>query len=171
MLKNINKGDNIMNCNNQCNKLCPKYIISSSVTVVTVDGVDTLVIDIPTNYYSNRENYCIIVAQNRPTTATVDMPVAISIAGDTSIVYPLICHKTCLQATACQISGRTRIKVIVQTNATSGVFRAIYGLGACCTSVLASLPAPTTTPAPAVLSTRARTTTTKTTTTTKGVEA
>lgn len=165
-----------MNCNNKCNKLCPKYIISSSVTVVTIDGVDTLVIDIPTGFYSNAENYCIIVAQNRPATATVDMPVAISIAGDTSVVYPLVCHKTCLQATACQISGRTRIKVIVQTNATSGVFRAIYGLGHCCTSVLESLPAPATTTVasaeaeqPVVFRTVKAKTTTKTTD--KGVEA
>lgn len=88
-----------------------------------------------------------IIAQNRPTTATVDMPVAISINGNTTTVYPLVCNRTCLQATACQISGRTRIKAIVQTNTTGGVFRACSGLGSCCYQRLTSLPVTTTTPA------------------------
>ena len=134
-------------CNGQCQRLCPNTIISSSLTVVTVNGVDTLLIDIPNGTYGNGCCYSLIIAQNRPSTATVDMPVAISINGNTTTVYPLVCNKTCLQANACQISGRTRIKVIVQTNTTSGVFRACYGLGSCCYQRLTSLPVTTTTPA------------------------
>ncbi len=164
-----------MNCNNQCNRLCPCYILSTSLTIVTVNGVDTLVIDIPLGNYANKKNYCIIIAQNRPAEATVDMPVAISIGGDTTIVYPLVCNKTCLQANACQISGRTRIKVVVQTSANSGVFRALCGLGACCSTVLLSLPVPDTAVASVVeepVALRAtRTATAKTTKTDKGVEA
>lgn len=136
------------NCNNCC-RLCPNTIISQSLTVVTVNGVDTLLIDIPAGTYGNGCCYSLIIAQNRPSTATVDMPVAISIAGNTTTVYPLVCNKTCLQANACQISGRTKLKVIVQTNTTGGVFRACYGLGSCCYQRLQSLPVTTTTPAPA----------------------
>lgn len=141
------------NCNNQCNRLCPNYIISDSVSVVTVNGTDTLLIDIPTGTYGNGCSYCIVIAQNRPTTATVDMPVAISIGGNTTTVYPLVCNRTCLQATACQVSGRTRLKVIVQTNTTGGVFRVCSGLGSCCYQALRSLPVTTTTPATATTTT------------------
>lgn len=133
--------------NGQCDRLCPNTVISQSLTVVTVNGTDTLLIDIPAGTYANACCYSLIIAQNRPTTATVDMPVAISIGGNTTTVYPLVCNRTCLQATACQISGRTRIKAIVQTNTTGGVFRACSGLGSCCYQRLVSLPVTTTTPA------------------------
>lgn len=138
---------NCFNCYSQCNRLCPNYIISDSVSVVTVNGTDTLLIDIPTGTYGNGCTYCIIIAQNRPTTATVDMPVAISIGGNTTTVYPLVCNRTCLQATACQISGHSRLKVVVQTGITSGVFRVCSGLGSCCAERLRSLPVTTTTTA------------------------
>lgn len=165
---------NCFNCGSQCNRLCPHYIISDSVSVVTVNGTDTLLIDIPTGTYGNGQTYCIVIAQNRPTTATVDMPVAISIGGNTTTVYPLVCNRTCLQATACQVSGRTRLKVIVQTNITSGVFRVCQGLGACCNTMLASLPVSTTTAIATTTSANVEAvqarSTTKTTTSKKGVE-
>lgn len=129
-------------CNKQCNRLCPNYIISTSLTVITIDGTDTLVINIPAGSYRNGKCFCLIIAQSRPTTATVDMPVAISIGGDTTIVYPLVSNRTCLQATACQVNGRTKLSVIVQTNLSSGVFRVCSGLGGYCSEVLASLPVP-----------------------------
>lgn len=134
------------NCNNNCNRLCSNLVISTTVTVVTVDGTDTLVIDIPAATYSNHCKYCLVIAQSIPTTATVTMPVAISIGGDTTTVYPLVCSKTCLQAVACQVSTRTKYCTVVQTNTTSGVFRVLSGLKAYCPEVLASLPvvAPTT---------------------------
>lgn len=137
--------NNCFNCNNPCNRLCPNYVISRSVTVVTVDGTDTLLIDLPLRNYGNCCTYTIIVAQPRPSTATVDMPVAISINGVTTTVYPLICGKTGLQAVACQIdaTGRQMIKVQVRTNVTSGIFRACQGLHSCCTTTLNSLPVET----------------------------
>lgn len=131
-------------CNGQCCKVCPNTIFSQSMTVVTVNGVDTLLIDIPAGTYGNCCCYSLILTQNRPSTATVDMPVAISIGGNTTTVYPLVSNKTCLQANACQITGRSKLKVIVQTNTTGGVFRACCGLGACCYQRLASLPVTTT---------------------------
>lgn len=143
--------NNCFNCNNTCNRLCPNYVISRSVTVVTVDGTDTLLIDLPLRAYSNCCTYTIIVAQPRPSTATVDMPVAISINGVTSTVYPLICGKTGLQAVACQLdaSGRQLIKVQVRTSVNSGIFRACQGLHSCCSVTLNSLPIEATATAPA----------------------
>ena len=131
-----------MNCNGNCNKLCPNYIISQSVTVVAIDGVDTLVIDIPAGFYRNGCKYCIIIAQSIPAEATVTMPVAVSIGGDTTTVYPLVCSRNCLQAVACQVSTRTKYCTTVQTNATSGVFKVLYGLGRYCPEVLSTLPIP-----------------------------
>lgn len=149
--------NNCFNCNNNCNRLCPNYVISRSVTVVTVDGTDTLLIDLPLRVYGNCCTYTIIVAQPRPSTATVDMPVAISINGVTTTVYPLICGKTGLQAVACQIdaSGRQLIKVQVRTSVTSGVFKACQGLHSCCLITANSLPIETAAAAatPAVQST------------------
>ena len=129
------------NCN-QCkpNRLCSHYIISDSVTVVTVGGVDTLLIDLPAGTYGNCEKYCIIVRTLPATGVMVNMPVAISIGGNTTTVYPLVCGKTGLQAVGCQVNGRSCIKVCVRTNASTGVFRAFEGLNSYCPDVLASLP-------------------------------
>lgn len=129
-----------MNCTNKCNRLCPRFIVSASVTIVTVDGTDTLVINIPAGTYANKEKYCIVVTQAIPAAATTTMPVAISIAGDTTTVYPLVCCKTCLQAVACQVHTRTKYVTVVETNTTSGVFKAYAGLSGYCADVLASLP-------------------------------
>lgn len=129
-----------MSCNYMCNRLCNNLIISNSITVVTIDGTDTLVIDIPSSTYRLGEVFCIITAQSIPSTATVTMPVAISIGGDTTNVYPLVCSRTCLQAVACQVNARRKYKVVVSTDTTSGVFKAICGLNSYCAEVLPSLP-------------------------------
>ena len=135
-----------MSCNN---RLCPNTIISTSVTVVTIDGTDTLVIDIPAGSYYNCCKYELIVAQTIPATATVTMPVSISIAGDTTTVYPLICSRNCLQAVACQVKSRTRYCTVVQTNTTSGVFRVLSGLCSYCPDILRSIPVATAAETPA----------------------
>lgn len=135
-----------MTCNScNGNRLCSHFIISNSITVVTVDGTDTLLIDIPAGTYGNCQTYCIVTAQAIPAGATVTMPVAISIGGNTTTVYPLVSACTGLQAVACQVSARTRYKVIVQTNATTGVFRAVCGLHPYQAEVLSSLPISTAT--------------------------
>lgn len=129
-----------MNCNNNC-KLCPRIVISTSVTVVTVDGTDTLVINLPDGAYVDRYKYCVVIAQAIPDTATINMPVAFSIGGVTTTVYPFT-NCNCTQVTACAIQTRTRYPVVVLTNTVSGVFRSLRPL--CCypASNLASLPAP-----------------------------
>ena len=135
------------NCSNNCNRLCPRFVPSVSIEVVAVDGVDTLVIDIPAGTYTNGCQYCIFTLQTIPAEATVNMPVAISIGGDTETVYPLVSCKSCIQATASQVRTRTRYCTIVQTNSVSGVFKAFSGLSVYSPDVLASLPVvePTTT--------------------------
>lgn len=133
-------------CDNIC-RLCDKLVFSNSVTVITVDGTDTLVIDIPQRAYNDGCKYCLVITQAIPLTATIMMPVAISIGGVTTTVYPLTtCN--CKQVVACQIRTRTRYAVRVGTTATSGVFRVLGRLSCPPDYSLASLPIATT-PAPA----------------------
>ena len=136
-----------MACKPSC-KLCDNLIISQSVTVVTVDGTDTLVIDLPSRFYGDGCKYCIVIAQTIPTTATIAMPVAFSIGGDTTTVYPFV-RCDCSQITACGIRTRTRYSTRVSTNAVGGVFKSLGGLSCCPSNNLESLPVPATT-APAV---------------------
>ncbi len=139
-----------MNCNTNC-KICDRLIISTAVTVVTVAGTDTLLIDIPAATYMDGCRYCIVIAQSIPATATINMPVAISIGGNTTTVYPLTkCN--CAQVTACAIRTRTKYPVLVSTNATGGVFKVLRGLSCAPNNALASLPVTAPAAAPAALS-------------------
>lgn len=132
-------------CINNC-KLCRNLVISTAVTVVTVDGVDTLVIDIPAGFYANCRKVCLVIAQTIPTTATIGMPVAISIGGDTTTVYPIVgCD--CAQITACAIRTRRKYPLRISTNATSAVFKSLGGLSCSPNNDLEVIPAPTTTAA------------------------
>ena len=127
-----------------CYKLCNNLVISDSVTVVTVDGTDTLVIDVPATTFTDGCRYEIVVAQTIPATATINMPVAISIAGDTSTVYNLV-RCDCAQITACAIRTRTRYPVLVATNAIGGVFKVLRRLPCYPDNRLRTLPVATTT--------------------------
>lgn len=145
-----------MSCKNSC-RLCDKLIISQSVSVVTVDDVDTVVIDLPDRAYNNGCKYCIIIAQTIPTTATISAPVAFSIGGVTTTVYPFV-KCDCSQITACGIRTRTRYATVVSTSATSGVFKALGGISCYPTNNLTSLPVATTTTATTALKAVAKTT-------------
>ena len=127
-----------MACKPAC-RLCKNLIISQSVTVVTVDGTDTLVIDLPVGTYGDNCKYCIVIAQAIPATATINMPVAFSIGGVTTTVYPFV-RCDCSQVTACAIRTRTRYSTIVSTNAIGGVFKSLGGLSCCPSNNLLSLP-------------------------------
>lgn len=131
-------------CNKKCNRLCPNLIISTSVTLTTVSGTDTLLINIPEGTYKNGCKYCIVVAQSIPSTATINMPVAVSIGGDTTTVYP-VTNRCCAQVTACAIRTRTRYQMCVSTTATGGTFKVLSGLSCAPNNALASLPVTTTT--------------------------
>ena len=131
-------------------KLCNNLIISQSVTVITVNGTDTLVIDLPLRTYGDHCKYCIVIAQTIPTVATINMPVAFSINGVTTTVYPFV-RCDCSQITACGIRTRTKYPIIVSTNSTGGVFKSLGGISCCPNNNLASLPVTTTTVTPAAV--------------------
>ena len=152
------------NCINKDCRLCRNIVISTSVTVVAVDGVDTLVIDIPAGFYPDCRRVCLVVAQTIPAEATITMPVAISIGGDTATVYPIV-NCDCTQVTACAIRTRTKYGLRINTTATSAVFKTIKNL--CCypTDTLAAIPAPAAAPAAFSARTATARTTNKTTTT------
>lgn len=98
-------------------KLCNRLVISQAVTFAS--GV--LTINLPAGSYNNGEEYCIIVAQSIPSTATIGAPVVITI-GTGTVQYPLTkCN--CAQATACNIRTRTRYAVRVSTTPTGGSFK------------------------------------------------
>lgn len=124
------------NCTNSC-RLCDRLIISDSVTVVGTD----LVVDIPAGSYGNCDTYCIVIAQTIPDTATINMPVSISIGGDTTTLYPLV-DRCGIQLVASELRTRTRYKVTVRTNATGGVFRLFNKVCNRTTNNLTALPAP-----------------------------
>lgn len=129
------------NCiNNKC-QLCRNLVISTSVTVATVDGTPTLVIDIPAGFYPDCRKVCLVIAQTIPTTATIAMPVAISIGGDTTTVYPIVgCD--CAQITACAIRTRKKYPLRISTTPTSAVFKSLGGLSCSPNNNLAVIPAP-----------------------------
>ena len=162
-----------MTCNNIC-KLCKKLIISTAVNYDA--GTNELIIGLPAGTYYNNEKYCIVVAQPIPTTTSISATVVVTIGTDPTR-YPLV-RRNCQQATACNISTRTKYSVCVATNTISGVFKLLGDIGCCGADVLPSLPVPaTTTPAVAnetpsllrVAEPTATTKTTKTTTTKKEV--
>ena len=162
------------NCINKNCRLCRNIVISTAVTVVAVDGVDTLVIDIPAGFYADCRRVCLVVAQTIPDDATINMPVAISIGGDTTIVYPIV-NCDCSQVTACAIRTRTKYGLRISTSATSAVFRSLKPLTCYPQDTLAVIPAPTVDAGveagATVLTTTSRSTRTTAKTTTKEVQA
>lgn len=127
-----------MTCPTQ-RRLCDKLVISNSVTF----SGGNLVINVPTGNYGNRQKYCIVVAQNIPSTATVTAPVVITI-GSQATTYPLV-NQDCTPVYACSINRRTRYSTCVHTSIAGGVFK-LTGRIPCsrCSNDLASLPAPVT---------------------------
>ena len=105
-----------MACKNIC-KLCPKFIISQSVTYAS--GV--LTVNIPAGSYDNCEKYCLVIAQAIPADAIVGAPVVITI-GTGTVAYPLLlCNGT--QMLAGTLRTRTKYSTVVQTSSTGGSFR------------------------------------------------
>ena len=113
-------------CRNSCNE-CKRKVFSDSVSIVTIDGVDTLVVDVPAQTFSNCQRGCIVLIQNIPTTATISTPVSVSIGGDTTTVYPVL-NSCCNQITACAIRTRRRYPFKVSTTSIGGVFKILGNL-------------------------------------------
>lgn len=113
-------------CKNSCNE-CKRKVFSDSISLVTIDGVDTLVVDVPAQTFNNCQRGCIVLIQNIPTTATIATPVAISIGGDTTTVYPVL-NNCCNQITACALRTRRRYPFKVSTTSTGGIFKILRNL-------------------------------------------
>lgn len=113
-----------MDCKPIC-KLCPHLVISTDVTYAS--GV--LTVNLPAGSYNNGEKYCIVIAQNIPTTAIIGAPVVVTI-GTGTVQYPLT-RCNCKQLTACGLRTRTRYSAVVETTPTGGVFRLLGK--PCCT--------------------------------------
>ena len=113
-----------MDCKPIC-KLCPHLVISTDVTYAS--GV--LTVNLPAGRYNNGEKYCIVIAQNIPTTAIIGAPVVVTI-GTGTVQYPLT-RCNCKQLTACGLRTRTRYSAVVETTPTGGVFRLLGK--PCCT--------------------------------------
>lgn len=128
-----------MSCSNT-KRLCNRLIISQAVNF---DGTN-LLIDLPQAAYNNNEKYCIVIAQNIPSSATINAPVFITIGGGTA-TYPLL-NCDCTTVTACSVNKRTKYCVKVKTNIASGSFVMIGKLPCSnCSNNAASLPITTTT--------------------------
>lgn len=130
-------------CNCSCNE-CPRKIFSSGVSIVTVDGTDTLVIDVPQQSFTNCQKGCLVIIQSIPLTATISTPVAISIGGVTTTVYPVV-SCDCSQVTACALRTRRRYPFVVSTNVDGGVFKILRNLSCSPNINLATIPVAETT--------------------------
>lgn len=130
-------------CNCSCNE-CPRKIFSSGVSIVTIDGTDTLVIDVPQQSFTNCQKGCLVIIQSIPLTATISTPVAISIGGVTTTVYPVV-SCDCSQVTACALRTRRRYPFVVSTNVDGGVFKILRNLSCSPNINLATIPVAETT--------------------------
>lgn len=129
-------------CYNSCDE-CSRKIYSSGVSIITVDGVNTLVIDVPQQTFANKQKGCLIITQNIPEAATLYMPVAISIGGVTTTVYNVVtCN--CNQVTAPMLRTRRRYPFLVSANATTGVFKILKNLSCAANNAVATIPVATT---------------------------
>ena len=126
-------------CYNTCDE-CLRKIFSDGVSIAAINGVDTLLIDLPANaFFRNRECGCLVITQNIPDEATIAMPVAITFGGVTTTVYP-VATCNCAQVTACMLRPRRRYPFRVATNATGGTFRILKNLSCAPDNSLASIP-------------------------------
>lgn len=117
-------------CNTSCNECCNK-VFSNTITVETVSGVPTLVVNIPEQSFNNGQRGCLVLIQAIPATATIEMPVAITIGDGTA--YYAVTSCDCNPVTVPMLRTRRRYPFKVVTNATTGVFRILRNLS--CASV------------------------------------
>lgn len=111
-----------MACKNIC-KLCKRLIISNSVTLA---GDGSLLINIPAGSYLDGEKYCIVIAQNIPTAATINARAYITV-GTGSQSYPLV-TKCCELVTASMLHTRTKYSTVVVTNTSGANFKLLGDL-------------------------------------------
>lgn len=117
-------------------KLCSRSIISQSITF---NGT-SLVVNLPTDNYGNKQKYCIILAQSIPDETTINAPVVFTI-GTGTVQYPFV-NNDCTPILASQVRTRRVYRTKVSTGVNDGVFKYV---GDCClpsnsTTVVDSIP-------------------------------
>lgn len=137
-------------CIRNC-QLCKNFIISTAINFDP--ATNSVIIDLPANSYSNNCEYCIVLAQSIPDSATLNSIVVFTIGGGVT-QYPFV-NRDCTPIYASQLRTRRLYKTRVNTAVNTGIFKYI---GKCClpsnaTTVSQSIPVPET--AEAVQSTNA----------------
>lgn len=117
-------------------KLCSRSIISQSITF---NGT-SLVVNLPTDNYGNKQKYCIILTQSIPDETTINAPVVFTI-GTGTVQYPFV-NNDCTPILASQVRTRRVYRTKVNTGVNDGVFKYV---GDCClpsnsTTVVDSIP-------------------------------
>lgn len=116
-------------------KICDNIIISDGITVTATN----LLIDIPEDVFRNGDKRCLVVAQAIPDTATINLPVGITIGGDATTIYPMVTCD-CSAVTASMIRSRNKYIVKVVTNSTGASFKVLSCLSSAPSNDLASIP-------------------------------
>lgn len=131
------------NCIRNCS-LCKKLIISQAINFDAT--TNTVIVDLPAGNYGNCCNYCIVLAQSIPTSATINSTVVFSIGGGAT-QYPFL-NCDCTPIYASQIRTRKIYSTRVNTAVNSGVFKYIGKCKLPCnaTTVVQSIPVTETTP-------------------------
>ena len=101
-----------MRCNKS--KLCPNFILSSSVTV----SGDNLVVNVPALPCNKG---CLVISQVIPDAATINLPVVITI-GDGTDTYPLV-DRCGVQLSAGRLDIRTRYPFAFISANTTSIFK------------------------------------------------
>lgn len=107
-----------MACKNIC-KLCPKLILSQSITFNPQANV--VVVGLPAGTYTAGEKYCIVIAQAIPTAVTTSATVT-AVIGTATTQYPLQ-NRDCTPLTACGLKTRTKYSTRLVTTAAGAYFR------------------------------------------------
>lgn len=118
--------------------LCERLILSQAITFDETGN--TLTINLPAGSYKNKEKYCIVIAQDIPTTTTISARVLITIGDDEDTTYSLV-NSDCTDTYATELTTRKRYSTIVHTDIQSGVFKMIGAVNcAKCYGAAAALP-------------------------------
>lgn len=128
-------------CIRNC-KLCNKLILS---TAINYDATtNTVIVGLPENSYGNCCKYCIVLAQNVPSSATINARVVFSIGTDPT-QYPFV-NCDCTPVYASQIRTRRIYPTRVNTAVDTGVFKYIGKCKLPCnaTTTIQSIPISTT---------------------------
>lgn len=111
-----------MACIKNC-KLCDKLILSAAVEFNP--QAERIIVNLPANTFRNKQKYCIVLAQNIPSSTTVNSQVFFTIGTETT-QYQFV-DSDCTPIYATQIRSRRVYPVIVNTNIDNGVFRYVGG--------------------------------------------